>query len=194
MTDVCRCCGSTLNETNWYASFQKAKNRLCKPCANMRVSGPLRDYRARLRQADLDGCREVDRARAQSWRDRNPERSREASRQYRDRHPEKVKHLRQDWVARNPAKASEYAGRRRAAKQKSPTLTPEECAKIAEMYELAALLTNVVGVPYHVDHIVAYANGGVHHPDNLVVMRGDYNQRKHALRWFWLERMFGAAD
>ena len=41
-------------------------------------------------------------------------------------------------------------------------------------------MTKMTGRTYHVDHVVPLAKGGLHHENNLVVMRGDINQRKAA--------------
>jgi len=62
---------------------------------------------------------------------------------------------------------------------KLAALTPDrDEAKIAAVYSLASRLTARFGRPYHVDHLVPLAKGGLHQEDNLVAMRGDYNLAK----------------
>ncbi|MBK1969831.1 MULTISPECIES: HNH endonuclease [Brevundimonas] len=50
---------------------------------------------------------------------------------------------------------------------------------IRAFYRLAKLLEkHNPGVRYHVDHIIPLSRGGLHHQDNLQVMRADFNLRK----------------
>ena len=75
---------------------------------------------------------------------------------------------------------------RHRARKRNQTPSNANPILIRQFYTLANLLTRVVGVSYHVDHIKALALGGLHHHDNLVVMRGDLNIRKNASDWPWL--------
>ena len=50
---------------------------------------------------------------------------------------------------------------------------------IRAFYRLAKLLEkHNPGTRYHVDHIIPLSKGGLHHQDNLQVMRADFNLRK----------------
>lgn len=136
--------------------------------------------------------------RARLWRAANPERYRATAKAYRARTREKraaymrayVEENRERHYARNRAwnKANpgpKSAARRRgqAAKlQRTPRwLTDADHASMRGQYAMAALMTKLVGVPYHVDHIVPLrgaAASGLHVPANLRVIRGAENMRK----------------
>ena len=60
----------------------------------------------------------------------------------------------------------------------TPLLTKEEKAKVLQFYASARALTVLIGEPYHVDHVKPLIKGGLHHPDNMQVLRGVENQRK----------------
>lgn len=124
-------------------------------------------YNRTKRETDGAAIRERDRA----WCFANRE-SRQASvRRYAEKHPHKI---------------AEKA-RRRDALKRQQTPTDADRTKILAVYEMAALVTRVVGASYHVDHAKALANGGLHHEDNLVVMRADLNVSKGASDWPWLK-------
>lgn len=50
--------------------------------------------------------------------------------------------------------------------------------EIEDVYALAHLMTNLLNEPYEVDHALALARGGSHHPDNLDVLSRTENRRK----------------
>lgn len=79
---------------------------------------------------------------------------------------------------------SKFAKRR--AKKAEQTPADADQTAINAVYQMANRLTRIVGASYHVDHANALSNGGLHHPDNLVVMRADWNLRKGANDWPWL--------
>ena len=88
-----------------------------------------------------------------------------------------------EWSADNRDKRAAYTAKYRAAKlQRTPNwLTNEDWAKIEEFYQLAADLTDIVGLPYHVDHIIPLQGSivsGLHCPSNLQVIPATENQRK----------------
>ncbi len=72
--------------------------------------------------------------------------------------------------------------RRTAEQQRTPKwLTTEQLRCIDAKYAMARWLSDVVGVAYHVDHIIPL-NGtlvsGLHVPDNLRVVRAEVNLAK----------------
>jgi hypothetical protein len=85
------------------------------------------------------------------------------------------------WRKENPEKCAERSGRRRALlRQAVVPLTPQEQAKVIGIYAEARALSEIVGIQYHVDHIIPLSKGGLHHPSNLQVLRGVENMRKGA--------------
>lgn len=92
---------------------------------------------------------------------------------------ERYRKRKREWAAANAAKVRANTVRRRARKLAlTPHLTNEERAKIVGFYAEARAMTELSGEPYHVDHIKPLAKGGLHHPDNLQVLRGVLNLRK----------------
>jgi hypothetical protein len=89
------------------------------------------------------------------------------------------------WYEANRHIANATSARRRAAKQQAtPAWANHEAIK--EMYAEAAFLTEVLGVPYHVDHIVPLRSKivcGLHCEQNLQAIEGVENIRKGNRHW-----------
>ncbi|MDM8353990.1 HNH endonuclease [Brevundimonas diminuta] len=62
--------------------------------------------------------------------------------------------------------------------------------KVEQLYRTAAQLTKLTGQPYHVDHVIPRARGGLHHQDNLVVMLGAMNLAKSDAILPWMSWFF----
>lgn len=115
------------------------------------------------------------------WHKAHPEKQAEYhnARYYGD--PEKERARVRAWGAANPDKVNANTGRRRARKlAQTPPLTPDEQSDIIALYAKARALTELIGEPYHVDHIKPLSKGGLHHPSNLQVLRGVDNLKKGA--------------
>jgi hypothetical protein len=113
-----------------------------------------------------------DKARAikKRWSVAHPEKTRAASKRYRLSHPDKER-------ARSVVNAALRRARKRMA---ADGLTKEDLSRIAELYRQARLMKQLTGQQYHVDHKIALANGGKHHPDNLQLLTATENMRKGA--------------
>lgn len=59
-------------------------------------------------------------------------------------------------------------------------LTEEEFQRVVSVYKEAARLANNTGIPHHVDHIKPLADGGLHHPDNLQILKESDHHTKTA--------------
>lgn len=89
------------------------------------------------------------------------------------------------WRANNPWKvllrgAIDNAVRRARKLSLTPILSTEERASILAIYAKSRALTELSGEPYQVDHIEPLAKGGLHHPDNLQILRRSDNCKKGA--------------
>lgn len=172
-----------------------------KTCTKCKVSQPLdafhkgREYLGGLRT----WCKTCMSAYKKQYRDANKEKLAEAQRIY----DEKINPLRRDYfkaryaaqrekiLAQNTAyrKANPEAhatkeARRRAAKlQRTPGwLTKDDFWMIEQAYELAAIRTKMLGIPFEVDHVLPLQGklvSGFHSPENLQVIPARLNRSKH---------------
>ena len=97
---------------------------------------------------------------------------------YQENREAKLEHRRR-YRQNNPEKVAAHDAKRRAIERNA--LVPgednrafEECRLVAEMLELE------YGMPFHVDHILPLAAGGVHAGLNFQVISARDNQHKHA--------------
>lgn len=119
-----------------------------------------------------------------AWKLRNKEKNAAINKAWSDANREKVRAAGLAWAKDNPDRHNAKYARRRSAKLKrTPTwLTNEDHSLIEAKYAMAKWLGEVVGIPYHVDHIVPLQGklvSGLHTPDNLAVVRATDNLRKH---------------
>lgn len=127
--------------------------------------------------------KELTKARARKWAEENPERRHEIHRKNRDKDLENHNLRNKQWRSKNPHKMVAYQGKRRAAKLlRTPNwLTEDDLFIIEEAYHLAKLRTELLGIPYHVDHILPLQGrkvSGLHVPANLQVIPAKENLKK----------------
>ncbi len=168
-----------------YWAAWRAKNRERARAASRRYRERNRDKEreaAKARYAaDIDKHRARRRARAKRDYAADPEKWRQRGRTWRAANPDKMAAAMRRWDEENPGvRAAIKAKRRAAMRAQTPILTAEEQARIVGFYSQARHMTEITGEPYHVDHIKPLAKGGLHHPDNLQVLRGRDNLRKGA--------------
>lgn len=142
-----------------------------------------------IRAADAERLREYDRqrraAQAEKFRARDKrryaqdDRKREANRRSRMKHAVRTREANARWRRENPQYILAANAKRRAQlRAVAVPLTHEEQAEVVAFYAKARALTELTGVPYHVDHIKPISKGGLHHPDNLQVLLGRENLKK----------------
>ena len=76
--------------------------------------------------------------------------------------------------------------RRARVREASVNLTEYEESVIKQIYAHAVRVSKKLGIPFHVDHIIPIANGGLHHPSNLQIAPASWNiskQNRHTERW-----------
>lgn len=115
------------------------------------------------------------------WQAANPDKMRTKDARYRANNSDKYRIACATWRISNSAKvAINHAIRRARKKNAIVNLTTEEHAAIVEIYHQRDLMTKLTGQQYHVDHILALAKGGKHHPNNLQLLTALENNKKGA--------------
>lgn len=149
-----------------------------EPCVNGHVEE---------RDVALGKCYECRRESNRKWREANPERNRENNRKsclkYREANPERSRESDRKYREANPDKFSASSSLRRARKLNATT--PDTCLEaIRAIYADVAGIADLLGEPCEVDHIIALANGGLHHQDNLQIITTRHNRQKAAKKDF----------
>jgi len=80
------------------------------------------------------------------------------------------------WREKNKYKNRMYKSKRRAAKKnQTALLTDNEKRKIETYY----MISRYLGDDWHVDHVISLSKGGLHPPDNLMVITAEDNLKKN---------------
>ena len=112
-----------------------------------------------------------------NWARDNAEQKKQSDREYRESNKEKIASYKNHWREVNRDKYNAAQGKRRARKlNQTPDLNIAEKLEIEFMY----LYNQIMPGDWHVDHIVALANGGLHHPANLQILSKFDNLSKGA--------------
>lgn len=126
-------------------------------------------------------------AKKKEYRENNKEKIREYNSEYKSHYycanREKLLQIGRQYRIDNKHKVNAWSKKHKVAKlQRTPRwLTPEDHKHIEWLYAFAAHLTELKGVPYHVDHIIPLQGknvSGLHVPSNLRVIPGVENVRK----------------
>lgn len=190
----CKGCGKAAAKA-WGADNQERKltaAKIYREGNKEKVVEAARLWRIENPEANAESLRK--------YRESNREKINEAARLYRAENPDKVKEARKTfyeknieecreanrrWRLNNPDKRAAAGAKYRAA---SLTATPvwADHEAIEALYEKAAFLTALHGVPFHVDHIVPLQSTivcGLHCEFNLQVMKGTDNASKGNRYW-----------
>jgi hypothetical protein len=122
-------------------------------------------------------------AKAKEWRQANPEVNKAAIQAWREINQERMASTYRDWASRNTDKVNAKWMKREASKKhRTPVwLTDDELWMIEQVYDIAAKRTKMLGIDFHVDHIVPLQGktvSGLHVPWNLQVLPAKQNRQK----------------
>lgn len=123
-----------------------------------------------------------------NWRKENPADTAEATARmakWRKENPEKARAADSKWSSDNPGKIAAKTRRRKAAKLRATPAWADH-GLIDATYVMAAAMTRLTGIKYHVDHIVPLRNKivcGLHVGCNLQLLPAKENISKGNHHW-----------
>ena len=145
-------------------------------------------------------CKKCIIANARTWKEANPEKARasvrgwnarnmgvvlQASAEWKRRNPKRMRAAGLAWQKAHPAVSNARNSRHRAGKlQATPAWA--DCGLIDATYTMAAAMTRLTGVKYHVDHIVPLRSKlvcGLHVGCNLQLLPAKENTSKGNRHW-----------
>lgn len=120
---------------------------------------------------------------AKQWRDSNKDKQIASIKSWREKNPGRYEQIIKEWAQRNRDKVNAKWMKRDASKKaRTPSwLTLDELWMIEQAYDIAAKRTQMLGISFHVDHIVPLQGktvSGLHVPWNLQVIPAKLNQQK----------------
>ena len=143
--------------------------------------------------------KEKESARIKKWKLENKEEYSKRQKEYRIKNAEKINEQKREYYLRtkeykaeyvkkyaksNPHMINKVSAKRRASKlNRTPKwLTKDDLWIINEIYDLAVKRTKILGVKWHVDHIIPLQGklvSGLHVPSNMQVILGSENHAKN---------------
>jgi len=133
------------------------------------------------RRLDYKQNRERKRAYSKDWRTKNKNGVAEKRKANYKANRERERTRNKKWCCNNTHKVTEIQRRKRARhKNAFVSLTTKEKKKILLLESTRQELQKETGRPYHIDHILPIAHGGIHHPVNLQILDGEENLSKNA--------------
>ena len=135
----------------------------------------------RLKKEWYERNKELTKERARAWALANPEKKKESVDKWRNNNLDQHNATNRKWNKNNkPRKAALQAKRKSVILQRTPSWDPEAHLIVAK-YQLANMLSQASGTPYHVDHIIPLQGKnvfGLHVFSNLRVIPGAENVKK----------------
>lgn len=148
------------------------KNGACKTCAHMTSRKWYIEHSERSKEIDIKS------------RKKNREKRIERAKKWNRENRERVNLNNRRWCKNNSHIINAFSKKYKISKiHRTPKwLTKEHIIEIKLIYELSKLISNHVGIPHHVDHIVPLRGknvSGLHVPWNLRVIPAKENMKKH---------------
>lgn len=202
-TKQCTCCGQVKDIECFFVVKKGSDKRRpkCKDCMSIESAGWRNKNPERKKQLDrayYDNNKEKCLAYSKEWKEKNKERYRKTWEIYYEKNKDIIQTRVAEWakenkdrsnkikykyVKNNKEKYAHYQSLRRAKKLKATPswLNKKQLQEIETEYALAKWCTDVLGMSYHVDHIVPLQSKtvcGLHVPWNLRVIPATDNIRK----------------
>ena len=180
----CACCKETKNLESFYKDKRATDGLMssCKKCHNFRSrrwqkenKDHVKAYAAQYQKENKESTN----AKSKRWKDKN----KEHLKKYAELNKDHIRQMSRKRYLNNPAKEVAKVRKYQADKLKrTPAWLTQHDYKVMESkYAIAAWLSAVVGIEYHVDHIIPLRGktvSGLHVPDNLSVIPAKVNREK----------------
>ena len=130
-------------------------------------------------ERDIDLNREKSKIASRKRYKENKKSCYEASRRWANKNKEKIKFLGREWNKKNKEYVALQTAKRRA---RILNQMPEDHNDQIELVlrSSAKRISMELGIPFHIDHIIPLASGGLHHHTNLQILPASINMRKGA--------------
>jgi len=181
MYKTCKKCGVDKP----HAEFSKDKYKKdglrnsCKPCSNEQIK-KWREKNPEYHKKYQEENREYYREYNKKWNKENKEHRLEYHKKWNKENKERKSGYNKKWYRDNLHLIKARDQKRRARKKAAlPHLSENEKLALKLLAEEAVLL----GPNWHLDHIVPISKGGLHHPDNLQIVKSSYNLSKSNKLW-----------
>lgn len=197
MTKICSKCGIEKPETEEYFYKQKRWRKNfrsdCKECVKQYNKDNAERIKKERAQYYLENNEHINKIHKQ-WTKNNTKHIKEYRKQYKNNNKEKLEQWRKQYYKNNAERCKQYAkqyrkdnkkemradktrrnAERRAMKlNQTPKTTINEKKKVALYYNISRYM----GENFHVDHIIPLSKGGLHHSNNLQILRASLNMEK----------------
>lgn len=168
-TKRCTKCGETKSPDDFYknAAAPDGLQTQCKVCHSTRGKAHYKENKAaKLAAGKLwyEANKKQHKALVYAWRAKYPELTRAIDRKSQSR----------------PERLAKQVARNRGLDAAFSALTGLDQQRVVAFYRAAKKLSQETGQPHEVDHRLAVALGGQHHPDNLQILTRFANRSKGA--------------
>lgn len=180
----CACCKEVKTYTEFNRHSQKPDGyyNYCKDCKKIKDKESYKKHKE-ARYASSVEWKKNNNEKVKAYKKKWNAKNKEYFTEWRKTNIEHVRAERREWKQANKAKVNATTRKRQASQlQRTPAwLTKHDYKVMESKYAMAAWLSAIVGIDYHVDHVIPLRGkkvSGLHVPDNLSIIRAKDNMEK----------------
>ena len=187
---TCSICGQTKLLSEYYKRMRNGKSSyrtFCRECEREKNRNRIRQWRAenpeeskRRGRKFYYANREKRLAAAREWRRKNADHVRRYNRAHKQRNKERFKPVVQRWYRNNYSSIKARLQKYRAQKRGVTVGPVPTCEELLSKQKGMCAYCKCKDGPFHVDHIMPLALGGMHTADNVQALCADCNQSKYS--------------